>query len=321
MNFLKKLFNFIKKPPVWFAAALCIPAACALAAGSVLLTRDIPQPPGLACISVGGILTAYLIYAFIKLYPDIKRKTLAWAENRPFFGRLFQEYGYRALILTVGSFAVNTAFAVYNGVIAVIIGSVWFGALAAYYILLITVRGGILLYHAGRRRALKRGLGGKDARVNDAAVYGLCGGALILMPVALSFAVLQTALSDASFVHTGITIYAYAAYAFYKITIAIYNFVKTRNTDEFTVRAVKNVSLADAMVTILALQTAMFREFGTGMSDFDITAMNATTGGVVCALTAATGVFMLVYAAVFIKRFKKAQGENGGDGEHGDDSI
>ena len=71
-----------------------------------------------------------------------------------------------------------------------------------------------------------------------------------------------------------------------------------------TVRASKNINLADAMVSILALQTAMFHEFGTGMGDFNIGTMNAITGAVVCALTAAIGIFMIVYTTLIIRKCK-----------------
>ena len=201
-------------------------------------------------------------------------------------------------------FVVNLAFAIYNGTIAIIIESVWFGALATYYILLIILRGGILIYHARRRKAIKNGQTEDVTYLRDTKVYGTCGILLVLLPIALSFAIMQMVRANDSFVHTGVTIYAYALYAFYKIGMAIYNFVKTRKMHEMTVRASKNINLADAMVSILALQTAMFHEFGTGMGDFNIGTMNAITGAIVCALTAAIGIFMIVYTTLIIRKCK-----------------
>lgn len=198
-------------------------------------------------------------------------------------------------------FIVNLAFAVYNGAVAILIGSIWYGALATYYIILIILRGGILIYHSHRSWAIKKGQAQELTLLRDTKVYCGCGILLVLMPVALSFAVLQMVRVDDSFVHTGITIYAYALYAFYKISMAIYNFVKTRKLHEMTVRASKNINLADAMVSLLALQTAMFREFGTGMADINIKEMNALTGVSVCVLTAVIGVFMIISAVRTIK--------------------
>ncbi len=135
-------------------------------------------------------------------------------------------------------------------------------------------------------------------------IYRICGIVLLLLPIALSFAILQMVRANDSFVHTGITIYAYAIYAFYKIIVSIYNFVKTRQSSEMTVRAAKNINLADAMVSILALQTAMFREFDTAGDFVNIARMNAVTGAIVCGLTAAIGIYMIVIAVKKIRKHK-----------------
>ena len=68
---------------------------------------------------------------------------------------------------------------------------------------------------------------------------------------------------------------------------------KARKTDDFGVRAIRSLNLADAMVSILALQTAMFAEFSPGG---DNALFNAATGFGVCVLTAALGVFMIIVA-------------------------
>ena len=227
---------------------------------------------------------------------------LKWSEGRPFWGRLFTEYGFRAILFSVGSFLINLAFAVYNGSVAIVIQSIWFGALAAYYVLLIVLRGIILGYHAFRRKAVKAGQTEVVTQRKDTRIYCACGVVLLLLPIALSAAILQMVRANDSFVHTGITIYVYAIYAFYKIIVSIYNFVKTRRSSEMTVRAAKNINLADAFVSILALQTAMFREFDAG-DIVNVATMNALTGAVVCALTAALGIFMILIAA---KRMKQS---------------
>ena len=74
------------------------------------------------------------------------------------------------------------------------------------------------------------------------------------------------------------------------------------------IMATKNVKLADAFVSILALQTAMFREFG-GLGDISTVTMNAVTGLVVCDLTVAIGVYMIVRASLKIKKLKQGQDE------------
>lgn len=296
---MKKLFDFFKKPPLWFLLVLAVVGIGAIVGGTLFLTQDNLYPYvmwgyvflGVMCVTVG-----YCIYGFIKILPDLNERVLKWSENKPFWNRTFTEYGFRTILFSIGSFVINLAFAVYNGSIAIVINSVWFGALAAYYVLLIVLRGIILVYHAFRKKAVKTGQTEDITLRKDTRIYGVCGIVLLLLPIALSFAILQMVRANDSFVHTGITIYAYAIYAFYKIIVSVYNFVKTRQTNEMTVRAAKNINLADAFVSILALQTAMFREFDAG-DVVNVATMNAVTGAIVCALTAALGVFMIVIAA------------------------
>ena len=94
---------------------------------------------------------------------------------------------------------------------------------------------------------------------------------------------------NAAHSYIGWTIYAYAAYAFSKIVIAIYNLFKAKK-ENYTIKAIKRISLADALVSILTLQTSLLYTFSAG----DNGAVNALTGAVVCILTVAIGIFMLI---------------------------
>ena len=306
MNF-KKIFDFFIKPRIWFLILVILLAVGAIVGTAIIMTQEGATVLGYIFLGVMVVTVSYSVYGTIKVFPAIQERAMKWSESRPFWNRLFTEYGFRTIIFSIGSFTINIAFAFYNGTVAIIIGSIWFGALAAYYVFLIILRGGILIYHARRRKAIKNGQTKEETFLRDTKVYGNCGILLVILPIALSFAIMQMVRANESFVHTGITIYAYAVYTFYKISMAIYNFIKTRRTQEMTIRASKNIDLADAFVSILALQTAMFHEFGTGMGDFNIGTMNAVTGAVVCALTAAIGVFMIIMTARIIKKSKRVK--------------
>ncbi len=311
---MKKLLEFFKKPPLWCLLVFAVIGIGAIVGGTLFLTQEGLSSYmvwgyvflGVMCVSVG-----YCIYGAVKTFPDLNERVLKWSENKPFWNRVFTEYGFRAILFSVGSFAINLAFAAYNGVVGVLNSSVWFGALAAYYVFLIVLRSVILVYHVFRRRAIKAGQREERTREKDTRIYGICGGILVFLPAALSAAIAQMVGANEAFVHTGITIYVYALYAFIKIGVATYNFVKTRRSDEMTVRAAKNINLADAFVSILALQTAMLREFDMGDA-VNVATMNGATGAVVCALTAALGIFMIVIAAKKTKREAERE-ERGSD--------
>lgn len=317
--YMKKFRDFFKDPPLPFLICMVVVAVAAIVTGTLCLI-----PGGISghvvlgyvLLGVGGVTAAYSVYGIFRIKNGVKEKVLQWAQMHPFWNNLFHNYGFRTILFSIGSFTVNIAFAVYNGAVAlgIVFSSdvdsmlaIWFGALTAYYVVLIILRGSILLYHKKRRKAVQAGQPEKETSIRDTKVYGTCGILLLMLPVCLSFAVMQMVAQDAAFEHAGIMIYVYAIYAFYKVITSFCNFVKVSKTDEMTVRASRNINLADALVSILALQTAMFREFNDSTKAVNSARMNAVTGAAVCALTVAIGIFMIVRANQRIKKAKQEQ--------------
>ena len=192
---------------------------------------------------------------------------------------------------------VSILYALYNGVLALWFHSMWYGALAAYYITLVFLRSGIVLYH-GKRRGKER-----DAYL-EIRKYRNCGWLLVYIITALSAAILQMVKNGAGFVHAGLTIYVFATYTTYKITMAIINICKATRQEDYTVKALRCVSFADAVVSILALQTAMLLEFsdGSGMAF-----ANTVMGAAVCALVAGLGIMMIVKGNTQLKKLKEKE--------------
>jgi divalent metal cation (Fe/Co/Zn/Cd) transporter len=111
--------------------------------------------------------------------------------------------------------------------------------------------------------------------------------------------------SDAHFTYMGWTIFAYAAYAFYKITMSIVTLIKAHKQDDLTVRAIRNINLVDALVSILALQTALLTMFSEGATNISL--FNTLTGTVVSFASIGIGIYMIVSAN---KKMKELQKEN-----------
>ena len=312
MNTWKKFLQWLANPKWYFLLPVMLIAIGTTVGGTLILTQDYLFNYlilGYALLGIAGITLSYSIFGVIRIYPEVKENILKRAEKHPRIDRMFKEYGFTTLILTACSIIVTLAFAVYNGSIAIVIRSVWFGALAAYYIVLIVLRGSILIYYGVRKRAALNGQPETQTLIRDGKLYRTCGILLFLLPVCLSFAILQMVRAGDSFEHKGITIYVYAVYAFFKIITAIYSFIKERRNRSMVIMATKNIKLADAFVSILALQTAMFREFAVETQGFDVIMMNAITGAIVCALTVAIGVYMIVTAHLRIKELKREEGQ------------
>ncbi|MGN0804655.1 MAG: hypothetical protein ACI4MS_04655 [Candidatus Coproplasma sp.] len=298
-----KFLNFIKKPPKWFIAVIAIIAVGSISGSILTLIFDCHgtmwEILSYLLYAVSAISLCYCVYLLIVGIPFIKKKSVDAMKKGKFTNRLLEQYGFRTEIFSLFSFMLNICYVGFNGFFAFSERSPWYGALTAYYFLLALMRGVVLLFHS-------RGDKGKDENGNDAKgrvrVYGMCGIGLIILPLVLSFAVLQIVFGENSFEHSGMAIYVSALYAFYKIIMAVINAVKAKRQAEITVRALRSINLADALVSILALQTAMFKEFG---GDDIATVMNGATGAVVCLLTALLGIYMVVNAKKILKERKK----------------
>lgn len=298
----KKFINLIRKPTfIFFLIVLVAFAACL--AGTVLFITGVGMGTAFDAVAyilfvLSAILLGYAIFCIIYLVPVVKERILAWAQKREFTKRLFEQYSFRTIIFAIIAFAISMANAIINGVMGIVWLSVWSAALGAYYLMLSMMRGSVLLFH--RKKSF---YSQEQMQINSAKVYRNCGIGLIILPVALAMVVWEMFVSDSSFVHSGLLIYFSAGYTVYKVTAAIVNFVRARKGDQMTVRAIRNINLADAAVSILALQTAMFHEFSGGA---DLSYANAIMGGIVCAITIAIGVFMIVNGTVKLKQLKNS---------------
>lgn len=258
-----------------------------------------------ALFGVAGVSLAYSVYLMIPLIPKMKSGIIKWMESHDFTYLLLRNFGFRTLIFAVGSFVMSILFSAFNAYMGIANRSIWYGALASFYIALALLRGGVLVYHKNR-------IGKKDKAQNEeytkAKIYRNSGIITLVLNVALSSAIAQMIFSDAHFSYIGWTIFAYAFYAFYKITMSIISFVKAHKQTDLTVTAIRNINLVDALVSILALQTALLTMFGDGT--VNISLMNTMTGVVVSLLSVAIGVYMIVSATKIMKEIQKEKKNN-----------
>mgnify|MGYP003314828756 CR=1 FL=1 len=91
-------------------------------------------------------------------------------------------------------------------------------------------------------------------------------------------------------------IFAFATYAFYSFIMAVVNVVRYRKLVNPIFSAAKMLSLASAMVSMLALQTAMLTEFSGIEQEIFARNMNFVTGSAVCLLIFGMAVWMIYRA-------------------------
>lgn len=178
----------------------------------------------------------------------------------------------KTLKIALLSLTFNVVFAIYYLVLAAVICSWWLFILGIYYLVLSVVRFFVLRSKAEKYRIAK-----------------FTGWMLIMLSIALIGIVILSVVRDRGHELHMFVMIAMAAYAFTKVTLAIINLVKVRSSKPATLIALRNVSLADALVSIFALQRSMLVSFG-GMAEEKIVIMNAIIGFVVCVIVFLLGI-------------------------------
>ena len=300
----RSLWKKILNPPTWAKVLTFIITLLSATLSLVMVGLGL-ENGALAIIAyilfgIAGVSLTYSVYLIIPLFPKMKSGIITWMEKHEFTHLLLRNFGFRTVIFAIGSFLMSLLFSGFNAYMGIANRSIWYGALAAFYIALAFLRGGVLAYHKSRI--------GKKMQNDEyikAKVYRNSGIITLILNIALSSAIAQMIFSDAHFTYMGWTIFAYAAYAFYKITMSIIALIKAHKQTDLTVRAIRNINLVDALVSILALQTALLTMFSEG--EVNISIFNTFTGIVVSLLSVGIGIYMIASAN---KKMEEIQKEN-----------
>ena len=181
----------------------------------------------------------------------------------------------KTLKIALLSLVANTAFAAYYLISGALTSSWWLLVLGSYYLILSLLRFTVL-----------------QSKRKEHFIVKFTGWMLIALSIPLAGTVLLSVLRDRGHELHMIIMIAMAAYAFTKITLATVNVVKARRTSSAVLITLRNISFADAFVSIFALQRSMLVSF-EGMTETEIIIMNATLGSAVCVIVLLLGINLL----------------------------
>ena len=191
----------------------------------------------------------------------------------------------RIFKLALTSLTFNIAFAIYHLVLGLITRSWWLLTLGSYYLILSIVRFVVLRSKSKERFITK-----------------FTGWMLIVLSIPLAGTVILSVVRDRGHVLHMIVMIVMAAYAFTKITLATVKFVKSRRSNSAPLITLRNISFADAFVSIFALQRSMLVSF-EGMNEAEIVIMNTTLGSAVCVIVFLLGINLLRSKKVLFRTF------------------
>lgn len=251
---------------------------------------------------VAYTLSAYAMVITVTGMADVIRLIRRGIENHPFvrkalsipiLEKYLKEAEFRTETSLYQGFFINLLYVALKFFSGVYYGSVWFGSLAVYYLLLAIMRFSLLRYVRRRR----------DDRVSGWKRYRFCGIVLLFMNQALAVNVVIVVKQNKGFEYAGFLIYAMALYAFYAVITSAINVVKFRKYGNPVMSAAKVINLTAALVSVLSLETAMLAQFG-GDDVMFRQIMTSSTGAGVCVLVLGMAVFMIAKSTKVLKNCK-----------------
>lgn len=193
MERLLRITNKLLRPRLVLLAPLAVISAAALAAVFTLGLEDT------AMAYASYVLSAYSLTAVtLRLITDARRWRERAMENRH-VRRYRTDLDFRLRLRLTVSFGVNLCYSVYKAALGLLLGSVWFGAMAAYYLVLSAAR---FLLLRGSMGSLLAGY--KKRR--------FCGWLLAVMTVPIAVTGAVPVYTGGSTEYPGHLIFAAAAY-------------------------------------------------------------------------------------------------------------
>ena len=161
----------------------------------------------------------------------------------------------------------NFAYALANGVLGLFAHSWWFITVGAYYTVLTVTRFSVLMI---RRKAD----GDYSTEIFAKRLTGIL--LIFLSWVLVGVNILSLVTERGKNFHEIIMI-SIATYTFTKITLSIVGMVKARHSSSPVIKTLRNISLADACVSVYSMQRSMLVSF-PGLEGKEIFILNICTG-------------------------------------------
>lgn len=281
-------------PPVWLMMLLTAGSGVGLV---LVFAKDLSDTPVAYGIYVVSFYTVCVVSVFFAMVlPGRCRAIRQKIHDHPLGHRYLTDAAFKTHVSLFASLMVNLLYVGINILSWFLYRSMWFVVLAVYYTILAVMR--FLLVRYVRIHPL-----GKN-RLGELRRARMCSHILLLLNFVLTGAVMMILHQNKGFEYHGVLIYVMAGYTFYITIHAIVDLVKYRKYKSPVMTTSKIIALSAALVSMLALETAMFSQFGGEMATEDKWLMIALTGAGVSIVVIAMSGYMIVQTAKEIKEIK-----------------
>lgn len=232
-------------------AVLAAPIIAGLMAWVFLLGNE-SSPLAYAAYVLSAYLLTVLCIAIVRKRPVAQARSLVSRSERG--ARMMEDASYRRRASMSAGLAIDAVWATANLGIGIFEASVWPITLGVYYLLLSTMRG-LVVSHMRESQSVPL----KRAR----RISRACGIMTIASTLALSGMVTLVMRGEGGFSYDGFLIYAAAAFAFYSLASSIAQRIRARKAKDLLVLTSARINLSVALVSMFALEIAMFAAFGS----------------------------------------------------------
>lgn len=261
------------------------------------------------------VLSAYALTVLCANFPRAKRRCKELIHGDEIkaivsFRRFMNRYKYTSMYLNDKEFrakislytglGINYFYALFKCGTGIMFRSAWLWAIGIYYVMLSAIR--FMLLRNVRITDKKEHT--LERKIHEYRSARLCGIMMLALNMAMSGMTIQMIWQNRGYEYKGYIIYISAMYAFYCFINAVVNVVKFARINNAILSSAKILSLAGALMSMFALQTAMFSAFGGGEKFQRI--MNTITGGAVCLIVMGMAVFMIVRSNKNLKSLERS---------------
>lgn len=293
-----KLYEFLINPPLWLCIIVWTVEVLLIVACITLYFLGLGLQ--LWAVAVYAVALAFFLlstYCVLSVVGVTER-----AKNCINIRKFFSDYGFRAYVYAFVSAVFNAAYIVCGVIIAVVTKSHWLGVLVGYHVVIAVARTVVILTvknHTGNGQAYRL------------RAYTYSGGALMLLSLAIIPVIKLVVEDENTYTYFLISAIAYvcviALYAFIKLGVAIYNLKRVHKYHDMSLYAIKNISFADALITLFALQATMLKEFGNIALG---SVLNPVLGGTVSLAIFIIGSYMFGSGIAKLKELKSSGYDN-----------
>lgn len=291
MKRFKRILNKILFPGL-AVVIISVPIAAALLIYTFSYEEE-NSPVAYASYLISAYSLVIVCAGLVKMPKEGFRNVL---HRNPYVHRYLTDALFKVHMSLYFSLGLNLLFAVADLFFGAYYGSVWYGTLAVYYIMLSVMRF-LLLRHVNRNAI------GKNP-VLELQQYRLCGVILMLMNIALLGVVALAVLDNEGFNYAGYLIYVVAMYAFYNTITTVRDLIRYKRYESPVMSAAKAINLAAALVSMLSLETAMLAQFGEESGPQFWQLMTGLTGSGVCLVVLAIAGVMIVKSTMQLKKLR-----------------